>query len=56
MVLKKRGVGGVQGGGQPPSFANTFITSSDGVRMGFVFVARMIAAAILHSLQITRGC
>ena len=54
--IKKAGGGGGSGGGQPPSFANTFITSSDGVRMGFGFVARMIAAAILHSLQITRGC
>ena len=52
--VKKAGVGG--GAQPPPPFANTFITGSEGVHMGFVFVARMIAAAILHSLKIMRGC
>ena len=52
-VKKKRGVGG--GGGAAP-FANTFITGSEGVHMCFVYVARMIAAAILHSLKLTREC
>ena len=42
-------------GAQPASFANTFITGSEGVHMDFVFAARMIAEAI-HSLKITRGC
>ena len=46
MVLKKSG--GL-GGGRSPT------TGSEGVHMGFAFAARMIAAAILHSLKITWG-
>ena len=53
--VKKCGGGG-GGGASPLPFANTFITGSEGVHMGFAFAARMIAAAILHSLIITRGC
>ena len=45
---KRGGVGG--GGGAVPPFANTFITGSEGVHMGFVFVARMIAAACCSDL------
>ena len=55
-VKTQRWVGGGGWGRSPPPFANTFITDSEGAHMGFVFAARMIAAAILHSLKITRGC
>ena len=45
--VKKAGGWGGGRGANPPHFANTFITGSEGVDMGFVFAARMIAAAIL---------
>ena len=44
------------GGRKPPHLQASLSRVLRGVHMGFVFAARMIAAAMLHSLRITWGC
>ena len=43
--------GRLRGHSPPPPFANTLITGSERVHMGFVFAGKMMLEAILHSFK-----